>query len=115
MIQIDKKEDCCGCSACSQICPKECISLKEDNQGFVYPVVDKTTCIECGLCEKICPILNQREERESLSIYAAKNKKEEIREQSSSGGIFTLLADTVISDSISDTMKCICRRSKLSI
>lgn len=98
MIQIDKKEDCCGCSACSQICPKECISLKEDNQGFLYPVVDKATCIECGLCERICPILNQGDERKSLSIYAAKSRSEEIRGQSSSGGIFTLLADKVISE-----------------
>jgi len=96
MIQITDKKDCCGCSSCVQKCPKQCISLKEDNEGFLYPVVDKESCIDCGLCEKVCPVLHQGEPHKPLQVYAAKNKDEEIRRQSSSGGIFTLLAEKVI-------------------
>ena len=52
---FDKKE-CSGCTACIHACPKQCISMEQDNEGFYYPVVDNTKCIECGLCEKTCPI-----------------------------------------------------------
>ena len=98
MIEIINKKDCCGCSACVQKCPKQCISLKEDEEGFLYPVVDKETCIDCGLCEKVCPILHQGAEQKPLKVYAAKNQNEEIRLQSSSGGVFTLLAEEVIKE-----------------
>ena len=53
MIDIKDKKECCGCSACIQKCPKQCISLQEDNEGFLYPLVDKENCIDCGLCEKV--------------------------------------------------------------
>ena len=98
MIQIKDKKDCCGCSACVQKCPKQCISLKEDDEGFLYPVVDKEACIDCGLCEKVCPVLHQGEPHKPLKVYAAKNQDEEIRRQSSSGGIFTLLAEKTIQE-----------------
>lgn len=98
MIEIINKKDCCGCSACVQKCPKQCISLKEDEEGFLYPVVDKEICINCGLCEKICPVLHLGEERKPLKVYAAKNQNEEIRLQSSSGGVFTLLAEEIIKE-----------------
>lgn len=96
MIKITDKKDCCGCSACVQRCPKQCISLHEDEEGFLYPKVDVATCIDCGLCEKVCPVLNQSEERIPLEVYAAKNSNEQIRRESSSGGIFTLLAEQTI-------------------
>lgn len=98
MIEIVDKKDCCGCSACVQRCPKQCIKLKEDNEGFLYPEVNKSICIDCGLCEKVCPVLHQCEPRKSLKVYAAKNLDEEIRRQSSSGGVFTLLAEQVIQE-----------------
>ncbi len=98
MIEIKDKKGCCGCSACVQKCPKQCISLKEDNEGFLYPIVDKESCIDCGLCEKVCPVLHQGEPHKPLQVYAAKNEDEEIRRQSSSGGIFTLLAEKVIQE-----------------
>ena len=98
MIHITDKSQCCGCSACVQRCPKQCISLKEDKEGFLYPVVDASTCTDCGLCEKVCPVINQDEPRKPLKVYAAKNRNEEIRRQSSSGGIFTPLAESVIRD-----------------
>lgn len=98
MIEIKEKQACCGCAACVQACPKQCISMREDKEGFLYPEVDKTVCVDCHLCEKVCPVLNQGKEREPLKVYAAKNKDEEIRRQSSSGGIFTLLAEQVLDD-----------------
>lgn len=64
MINVDRKEECCGCTACYSICPKNCIEMKEDNEGFLYPEVDKTKCINCGLCEKVCPIINNKKEKE---------------------------------------------------
>ena len=98
MIKIKDKKSCCGCSACVQKCPKQCICLKEDNEGFLYPEVDNSACIDCGLCEKVCPILYQGEQRRPLKVYAAKILDEEIRRQSSSGGIFTFLAEQVIQE-----------------
>ena len=96
MIKILNKQDCCGCSACVQRCPKQCIILHEDEEGFLYPKVNMATCIDCGLCEKVCPVLHQAEERVPLEVFAAKNPNEDIRHESSSGGIFTLLAEQII-------------------
>ena len=98
MIQINNKKDCCGCHACSNACPKQCITMQADKEGFLYPIVDKETCIDCGLCEKVCPVINQSEPRKPLHVYAAYNRNENIRMQSSSGGIFTLLAEAIINE-----------------
>ena len=96
MFQLTDKQDCCGCHACASVCARHSITMQEDNEGFLYPVVDASTCIDCGLCEKVCPVINQDEPRKPLKVYAAKNRNEEIRRQSSSGGIFTPLAESVI-------------------
>lgn len=96
MIDIQDKNKCCGCHACATVCSKHCITMQADEEGFLYPVVDKNACTDCGLCEKVCPVINQNEPRKPLKVYAAKNKNEEIRRQSSSGGIFTLLAEKVV-------------------
>ena len=61
MIKIDKKESCCGCTACAAICPKNCIEMKKDREGFRYPCVDEDKCVECGACEKVCPVQKQEE------------------------------------------------------
>ena len=98
MIQITNKIDCCGCSACAMKCPKHCITMQADNEGFLYPVVNEADCIDCGLCEKVCHELHPYEERKPLNVYAAINKDEEIRLKSSSGGIFYLLAEKTISE-----------------
>lgn len=96
MINIVNKADCCGCNACVQACPVQCITMREDKEGFLYPYVDNEKCINCNRCETVCPVINQAEAREPVTCYAAKNPDEEIRMKSSSGGIFTMLAEKVI-------------------
>lgn len=96
MIKITDKSKCCGCSACYNICPKNAIEMVEDENGFKYPVVDKEKCINCGLCEKVCPIINQKKVNNEPVAYACINKDERIRQESSSGGIFSLLAEFVL-------------------
>lgn len=98
MTNISDKYLCCGCSACMQVCPKLCITMKEDEKGFLYPNINPDICIDCGLCEKVCPYLNI-EVYEPLKVFAAVNPNDAVRMQSSSGGVFSLLAETVINDS----------------
>ena len=59
MINIVDKVKCAGCYACENCCPKNCISMQTDEEGFWYPVVDKSQCIHCGLCLKVCPLLQE--------------------------------------------------------
>ena len=99
MIAITNKQNCCGCSACAQRCPKQCISMQADSEGFLYPKVDMGVCIDCHLCEKVCPVINPNEPRTPLGVYAAKNANDEVRMASSSGGIFTCLAQRVLAES----------------
>ncbi len=96
MIDIKKKEDCVGCGACVQRCPKMCIEMREDEQGFLYPKVNLNLCIDCQLCERVCPVINQAEPRNPQHVYAAKNTDEAVRFASSSGGLFFALAKRVI-------------------
>ena len=98
MIDIKNKELCCGCGVCYDICPVKCISMVDDGEGFKYPKIDKNMCIECGACNNVCPIESGKiTNKEALNAYAAWNKDEEIRLDSTSGGVFTALAETVIS------------------
>lgn len=96
MIEVVDKKSCCGCAACVQSCPKSCISLQEDKEGFLYPLVDKENCIDCHLCEKVCPFLNVAENKKPIVTLAAYNKNEQERQISSSGGVFILLAKETI-------------------
>ena len=98
MIRIHEKDNCSGCHACANVCPQSCILMVSDDEGFWYPQVDKDKCIDCGLCEKVCPIIHkwQPDESRTTTAMVALNKNEEIRLRSSSGGIFTLLAEEII-------------------
>lgn len=96
MINITDKSKCSGCHACYNICPKNAIDMIEDEKGFKYPQIDENNCIGCNLCEKVCPILNKKEIVNKPISYACYNKNEDIRKNSSSGGVFTLLAIFII-------------------
>lgn len=91
-------EKCCGCTACHSVCPKKCITMKEDNEGFLYPIVDNALCIDCQQCVKVCPFYNPYNEEKPIKVYAAYNNSESIRLQSSSGGIFTMMAEKAIKE-----------------
>jgi coenzyme F420-reducing hydrogenase beta subunit len=96
MIEILNKKDCCGCSACVEICPKHCISFEEDYEGFRYPLVDNDVCIQCGMCEKVCPVIHQDNPVIPIRCFAGRFQDDDVRKNSSSGGIFTALALEVL-------------------
>ena len=97
MIEVKDKKDCCGCWACENACPKSCISMVEDHEGFRYPRVDKDVCIDCGLCEKVCPIINVKAETvKPQRGYLLQNKDERVLAESTSGGAFSAIASYVI-------------------
>lgn len=98
MISITDKKKCCGCTACSSICPKQAIEMKEDEEGFLYPVVNKEKCVNCGLCDKVCPILNKKYSEIEPKAYAMRVKDERILKRSTSGGFFTPLAKYVLNN-----------------
>lgn len=99
MIQITDKSKCCGCNACGDACPKNAISFKTDIEGFWYPEVDSNFCVDCGLCNKVCPIehsieLKTNDLKQSV-CYAAEHKNLEVVFDSTSGGLFSALAEVV--------------------
>ena len=98
MIQITNKNHCCGCSACAQICPKQCIAMMPDSEGFCYPKINETICVKCGLCEKVCPMLKSQNMQGQVHAWAAYCKEDKIRLASSSGGIFSLLAEEILEE-----------------
>ena len=96
MIDITDKQSCCGCSSCVQKCPRQCISLHEDTEGFLYPVVDKGDCINCGLCIKKCPVRTEPQWEVPIGCYAVWNKNEKDRRLSASGGVATCFSQYMI-------------------
>lgn len=90
---------CTGCFACVSKCPKGCISMEENAEGFRYPRINTELCVKCNLCEKACPILspiaNEKTDRD-IKVYAVRNKDEEVRAKSSSGGAFSAIASYVL-------------------
>ncbi len=96
MQTIIKKQKCSGCHACYNICPVNCITMEHDDEGFLYPVTDEAKCVNCGLCQKVCPALKQYKGNPKGQAYACINRDENIRFDSSSGGIFTLLAEEIL-------------------
>lgn len=98
---LNNKYSCSGCTACAQSCPKQCITMSSDYEGFKYPIVDETRCIQCGICIKVCPWRKEKYQRPincftEPIVYAAKCKDKNIRLNSTSGGIFTVLSDYIL-------------------
>lgn len=99
MISIQDKYMCSGCHACAEVCPKNCIRMEMDEEGFLYPKADAISCVNCGLCDKICPVTNggsYEKAEDDFGVYAACSKDEKIRMESSSGGVFTEIAKWVL-------------------
>ena len=94
MLQIPS--NCTGCHACVNICPANCIIMKESESGFLNPMINQSLCINCGQCEKICHVLHMPEMNTETVAYAMKNCDENVRKRSTSGGIFSLLAEYVL-------------------
>ena len=96
-VKIEENDLCCGCTACYSACPKNAIRMVRDNEGFLYPEVDREKCVNCGMCKKVCPILNKAKLNEfKPKAYLFQNSNEEIRKDSTSGGIFTAIGEFVI-------------------
>lgn len=98
MIDVINKNKCCGCSACVTICPQQCIEVKEDDKGFSYPIANKEQCVDCHLCERVCPMLNGYKAVAPQKVSAAFNPSEDVRLNSSSGGLFSMLAEKIIDE-----------------
>lgn len=90
-------QDCCGCAVCRHVCSKNAISMVTDEHGFLHPKVDKTLCVDCGICVRVCPEIEpEKEKKRRVSCYGIINNDKEIKKDSTSGGLFSLLADYVI-------------------
>lgn len=97
MINITDKQRCCGCSACAAVCPENCITMKPDTEGFLYPAVNTDGCISCRACLHVCPMLHPAEEQTvPQQGWLIQNKDEAVRRDSSSGGAFSAIASSVL-------------------
>lgn len=97
MIKISI-DSCTGCLACVQACPISCISAEISEEGFIYPKINSDVCINCRKCEKVCPLDVPSTPSEKPSAYAAVSHHDDVRTSSSSGGVFSLIAEKIISE-----------------
>lgn len=96
-ILFNTNESCCGCTACYSICPVNAISMCEDEEGFLYPVISAEKCLSCKKCVSVCAFKKKTTfEKEIISLYAVKHYSEEVRRKSRSGGVFTALSDEIL-------------------
>ena len=99
MIKTQDRDLCNGCGACYNACPKKCISMEPDSEGFLYPVIDEQECINCNKCESVCQIYHSRDVKVTYDeplVYACHNNIPQDRIESSSGGIAHVLAKYII-------------------
>jgi coenzyme F420-reducing hydrogenase beta subunit len=99
MLLYERKEECCGCTACMSICPKKAITMIPDEEGFLYPSINHELCIECDLCKQVCPFSDTCKTSGNYDqplVYAAKHKDDNVRMNSSSGGMFTAISDYIL-------------------
>ncbi len=94
---LASRETCTGCTACKSVCPKGAIAMERDREGFAFPVVHHDLCVRCGKCTAVCPALHPREKRDARpAAFAAWNRDPALRRESTSGGVFSALANHVL-------------------
>lgn len=98
MQEIVPRKQCSGCHACYNACPLSCITMEYDEEGFLYPKIDESKCTHCRKCEKVCPVINDIKGNEKGTAFACVNNDETVRKESSSGGVFSLIAETVLAE-----------------
>ena len=101
IILFHKKEDCCGCTACANICPQSAIKMRPDGLGFLYPVIDEAKCIKCGLCIKVCSFNKNYDKSLNLQVpdvYAIQHKSKKEIEKSQSGAAFIVFSDYILNN-----------------
>lgn len=94
---ICEKDSCTGCSVCVSVCPKEAITLVEDDHGFAHPLIDEKRCVKCGLCKKVCPVHLQHKNKQTDDVFACWQLDEKKRFMATSGGVFTTVAEHFLS------------------
>lgn len=95
-IEEIRNNTCTGCMACHNICPVGAIDIEIDEHGFYKPKINKEKCINCGMCDRVCPILNESSDKNEVKKLYAMWADDKTRLNSSSGGAFTLLAESII-------------------
>ncbi len=97
-VLFQDKAECCACGACLNICPKQAISMREDEYGFLYPRIDESVCVRCGRCRTVCAFQQSKIENEPLETFAAVATDEKVLKNSASGGVFAAMAGKMIAD-----------------
>lgn len=99
MKKIERKKDCCGCSACASACPKGAIRMEADGIGFLYPKIDENKCIDCGLCDKVCPFKDDYDKSLNLTnpdCFMGRHKDLDQLKMSRSGAVFVAVSDYIL-------------------
>lgn len=90
------KNECCGCTACKNACPKNAITMQTDDEGFLYPVIDDALCVNCGICKNVCAFQNGCQKSQIQKSFAVKHKDADTRRASRSGGAFIAISDYIL-------------------
>ena len=94
-LMTQDKSQCFGCEACVQACSVGAIKIVADEEGFSYPEIDKKKCVNCGECQSVCPASSLPERHnEPIFTFGGYVKDPEVREESTSGGVFSALVDS---------------------
>ena len=98
-LDTGNKAECYGCEACVQICTRQAISMKEDDEGFRYPMIQASSCVDCGMCRKVCPFDRLLEiHKNDKTVFGGYNKNPETRFESTSGGAFSAIVNAFCDD-----------------
>lgn len=98
IVLFDKKENCCACGACFNICPKNAISMVTDEYGFMYPKIDEEKCIGCGACQRVCAFQYIEEINKPKNVFVSARRDNDKIMQSASGGIFAVFAEKILKE-----------------